>query len=59
MYLGKISYDRSKSLNEFFVMGGAAGMIMGGIGYFATQYSMSTFQGVPGTVYTVGWPGLR
>jgi len=58
MYLGKISYDRSKSLNEFFVMGGAAGMIMGGIGYFATQYSMSTFQGVPGTIYTVGWPGL-
>lgn len=58
MYLGKMSYNKSKSLSDFFVMGGSAGMLVGGVGYFATQYSMSTFQGVPGSIYNAGWMGL-
>lgn len=57
-YLGKLSYNQSKSLSEFFVMGGSVGIVMGGLGYFASQYSMSTFQGVPATIYSVGWIGL-
>lgn len=58
VYLGYISYKKTVSLSEFFVMGGTAGIILGGLGYFATQYSMSTFMGVPGTIYRVGWAGL-
>jgi sodium/pantothenate symporter len=57
-YLGWISSKKAVTLNEFFVMGGSAGTLLAGLGYFATQYSISTFLGVPGTIYRVGWPGL-
>jgi len=58
LYLGWISSKKALNLNEFFVMGGSAGILLGGLGYFATQYSISTFLGVPGTIYNVGWAGL-
>ncbi|MCS7233740.1 MAG: sodium/solute symporter [Synergistetes bacterium] len=58
LYLGWVSSKKALNLNEFFVMGGSAGILLGGLGYFATQYSISTFLGVPGTIYNVGWAGL-
>ncbi|MCL6560426.1 MAG: sodium/solute symporter [Firmicutes bacterium] len=58
LYLGWISSKKAMSLNEFFIMGGSAGVLLAGLGYFATQYSISTFLGVPGTIYNVGWAGL-
>lgn len=56
--LGMWAKRRTTSLREFFVMGGTAGSIAMGLSYMATQYSMSTFMGVPGYVYAIGWAGL-
>ncbi|MEM2602365.1 MAG: sodium:solute symporter family protein, partial [Candidatus Bathyarchaeia archaeon] len=56
--LGMWAKRRTTSLSEFFVMGGTAGSIAMGLSYMATQYSMSTFMGVPGYVYAIGWAGL-
>lgn len=56
--IGYFSARRTDSLREFFVMGGKAGAIVSGIAYFTTQYSMSTFMGVPAACYRQGYPGL-
>ena len=56
--IGFYSARETNSLKEFFVMGGKAGAIVSGIAYFATQYSMSTFMGVPAACYRQGYPGL-
>jgi sodium/pantothenate symporter len=52
-----ISYRKTDSLREFFVMGGSAGAFLTGSAYFATQFSMSSLLGVPGTLYNVGFAG--
>lgn len=39
-------------------MSGKAGALLSGLAYFSTQYSMSTFMGVPGTIYKVGYAGM-
>ncbi|MFQ3620922.1 MAG: hypothetical protein SNJ78_08245 [Spirochaetales bacterium] len=52
------SANNTKNLREFFVMNAKAGAILIGLSYFATQYSASTFMGVPGTCYRVGYAGL-
>lgn len=57
-YIGWYSSRQTDSLSEFFVMNAKAGAILSGLAYFATQYSMSTFMGVPGTIYKVGFAGL-
>ena len=57
-YIGWYSSRKTDSLSEFFVMNAKAGAILSGLAYFATQYSMSTFMGVPGTIYKVGYAGL-
>lgn len=49
---------RTKSLSDFLVMGGKAGALVGGFAYFASQYSMSTFMGVPAMTYGTGYAGL-
>lgn len=59
--MGVIGYYATKqttNLREYFVMSGKAGVILSGLAYFSTQYSMSTFMGVPGTTYKVGFAGL-
>lgn len=48
----------TKSLSDFLVMGGKAGAVVGGFAYFASQYSMSTFMGVPAMTYSTGFAGM-
>jgi len=48
----------TRSLSDFLVMGGKAGAIVGGFAYFASQYSMSTFMGVPAMTYGTGFAGM-
>lgn len=57
-FIGWYSYKETTNLSEFFVMNAKAGAVLSGLSYFASQYSMSTFLGVPGTVYKVGYAGL-
>lgn len=49
---------QNKGLRDFFTMSGSAGAILAGLAYFSTQYSMSTFMGVPGSIYHVGYAGM-
>lgn len=56
--IGYIAARQTKSMKEFLVMGGKAGAIVSGIAYFATQYSMSTFMGVPAIAYREGFAGM-
>ena len=49
---------QNKNLRDFFTMSGSAGAILAGLAYFSTQYSMSTFMGVPGSIYHVGYAGM-
>ncbi len=64
LYIGLMAYiayyatKRTKTFRDYLVMSGKAGAILSGLAYFATQYSMSTFMGVPGTIYHVGYAGM-
>ncbi len=49
--IGIYAAKKTTNLREFFVMNAKAGAILSGLAYFSTQYSMSTFMGVPGTCY--------
>ena len=39
-------------------MSGKAGVLVSGVAYFSTQFSMGTFLGTPGTIYNVGYAGM-
>ena len=54
-YLGYVASKKTDTMKEFLTMGGAAGAIVGGLAYLTTQYSMSTFMGVPGSCFKSGW----
>ncbi len=56
--IGLYAQRQTKSLSDFLVMGGKAGALVGGFAYFASQYSMSTFMGVPAITYGTGFAGL-
>ena len=56
--IGYVAAKQTKSMKDFLVMGGKAGAIVSGIAYFATQYSMSTFMGVPAIAYNNGFAGM-
>ncbi len=56
--IGYVAAKQTKSMKEFLIMGGKAGAIVSGIAYFATQYSMSTFMGVPAIGYREGFAGM-
>lgn len=56
--LGWYGSRQNKNLADFFTMSGKAGAILTGVAYFSTQYSMSTFMGVPGSIYHVGYAGM-
>ncbi|MFB2831908.1 sodium/solute symporter [Aeromonas jandaei] len=57
-FIGWRAACSTKSLSDFLVMGGKAGAIVGGFAYFASQYSMSTFMGVPAMTYNTGFAGM-
>lgn len=54
-YLGYISTKKTDSIKEFLTMGGMASAFVAGMAYLSTQISMSTFMGVPGSIYQTGW----
>jgi sodium/pantothenate symporter len=56
--LASVSYRRTGSVGDFFVMGRSAGAFLTGVAYFATQFSMSSLVGVPGEIYSIGFAGL-
>ncbi len=56
--IGYVAARQTKNMKDFLVMGGKAGAIVSGIAYFATQYSMSTFMGVPAIAYNNGFAGM-
>ncbi|WP_434779567.1 sodium:solute symporter family transporter [Neisseria sp. Ec49-e6-T10] len=56
--IGYVAASKTKNMKDFLVMGGKAGTIVSGIAYFATQYSMSTFMGVPAIAYNNGFAGM-
>lgn len=61
LLLGAIGWHAARStrsLSDFLVMGGKAGAVVGGFAYFASQYSMSTFMGVPAMTYSTGFAGM-
>ena len=57
-YIGYYATKRTRTLSDYFTMSGKAGALLSGLAYFSTQYSMSTFMGVPGTIYKVGYAGM-
>lgn len=57
-YIGWRAAKSTKTLSDFFVMSGKAGALVGGFAYFASQYSMSTFMGVPAVTYSTGFSGM-
>lgn len=57
-YIGWRAAATTKTLSDFFVMSGKAGALVGGFAYFASQYSMSTFMGVPAVTYSTGFAGM-
>ena len=57
-FIGWYASRKTSSLGDFFVLSGKAGVIVSGIAYFSTQFSMGTFLGTPGTIYGVGYAGM-
>ena len=57
-YIGYYATKQTRTLRDYFTMSGKAGALLSGLAYFSTQYSMSTFMGVPGTIYKVGYAGM-
>ena len=57
-FIGYYATKRTRTFSDYLTMSGKAGAVLSGLAYFATQYSMSTFMGVPGTVYHVGYAGM-
>ena len=57
-FIGWWGNRQNRNLQDFFTMSGSAGAILSGLAYFSTQYSMSTFMGVPGSIYHVGYAGM-
>lgn len=57
-FIGWYASRKTNSLGDYFVLNGKAGVIVSGIAYFSTQFSMGTFLGTPGTIYGVGYAGM-
>ena len=64
LYLGLMAFigwyagRKTNNIGDFFVLSGKAGVVVSGIAYFSTQFSMGTFLGTPGTIYGVGYAGM-
>lgn len=57
-FIGWYAGRKTNSLGDFFILSGKAGVVVSGIAYFSTQFSMGTFLGTPGTIYGVGYAGM-
>ena len=57
-FIGCYAGRKTNSIGDFFVLSGKAGVLVSGIAYFSTQFSMGTFLGTPGTIYGVGYAGM-
>ena len=57
-FIGWYAGRKTNSIGDFFVLSGKAGVLVSGIAYFSTQFSMGTFLGTPGTIYGVGYAGI-
>ena len=57
-FIGWYAGRKTKNIGDFFVLSGKAGVVVSGIAYFSTQFSMGTFLGTPGTIYGVGYAGM-
>lgn len=57
-FIGWYAGRKTNSIGDFFVLSGKAGVLISGIAYFSTQFSMGTFLGTPGTIYGVGYAGM-
>ena len=57
-FIGWYAGHNTNNIGDFFVLSGKAGVVVSGIAYFSTQFSMGTFLGTPGTIYGVGYAGM-
>ena len=57
-FIGWYAGRKTNNIGDFFVLSGKAGVVVSGIAYFSTQFSMGTFLGTPGTIYGVGHAGM-
>ncbi|RHP99684.1 sodium:solute symporter family protein [Ruminococcus sp. AM54-14NS] len=57
-FIGWYAGRKTNNIGDFFVLNGKAGVVVSGIAYFSTQFSMGTFLGTPGTIYGVGYAGM-
>ena len=57
-FIGWYAGRKTNSIGDFFVLSGKAGVLVSGIAYFSTQFSMGTFLGTPGTINGVGYAGM-
>lgn len=57
-FIGWYAGRKTNNIGDFFVLSGKAGVVVSGIAYFSTQFSMGTFLGTPGTIYGVGYVGM-
>lgn len=57
-FIGWYAGRKTNNIDDFFVLSGKAGVVVSGIAYFSTQFSMGTFLGTPGTIYGVGYAGM-
>lgn len=57
-FIGWYASRKTKNIGDFFVLSGKAGVIVSGIAYFSTQFSMGTFLGTQGTIFGVGYAGM-
>ena len=48
--IGVYAAKKTSNIRDYFVLSGKAGVIVSGIAYATTQYSMGTFLGTPGTI---------
>lgn len=57
-FIGWYAGRKTNNIGDFFVLSGKAGVVVSGIAYFSTQFSMGTFLDTPGTIYGVGYAGM-
>ena len=57
-FIGWYAGRKTNNIGDFVVWSGKAGVVVSGIAYFSTQFSMGTFLGTPGTIYGVGYAGM-
>lgn len=57
-FIGWYAGRKTNNIGDFFVLSGKAGVVVSGIAYFSTQFSMGTFLGTPGTIYGIGYAGM-